>query len=56
MEVMWARERDLPVAIWIRDGTPMNDLSPWYRYHATAMTNSVDMALRHVEHQAGGGA
>lgn len=55
MEVMWARERDLPVAIWIRDGTDMDDLSPWYRHHATAMTNSVELALNHLERQAGGG-
>lgn len=56
MEVMWARERDLPVAIWIRDGSDFEDLSPWYRYHATAMTNCLDMALGHLERQVGGDA
>jgi len=55
MEVMWASERDLPVAIWVRDETDFEDLSPWYRYHATAVTNAVALALRHLERQTGGG-
>jgi len=45
MEVMWSYERDMPVVIWIRDGTPHSELSPWYRHHATAVTDSVAMAV-----------
>jgi len=45
MEVMWASERDLPVVIWIRDGTSHSELSPWYRHHATVVTDSVAMAV-----------
>jgi|AntDeeMinimDraft_4_1070355.scaffolds.fasta_scaffold38337_2 hypothetical protein len=26
MEVMWARERDMPVALWIRDGTAVDEV------------------------------
>ena len=40
MEVMWAHERDVPVVIWIRDDTLYGELSPWYRYHADAVTTS----------------
>lgn len=54
MEVMWAFERDYPVAIWIRDSTPIDELSPWFQYHATAMTNSLQMALSHLDRQVGG--
>ena len=56
MEVMWARERDMPVALWIRDGTAVDELSPWYRYHATAMTNSLPLALDQLDREFGGGA
>lgn len=53
MEVMWARERDYPVAIWVRDpATEFDALSPWYRYHSTALTTNVEMGLRHIERQA----
>lgn len=56
MEVMWARERDLPVALWIRDDTKFDELSPWYRYHATALTTDLGMALRHIEDEVTGDA
>jgi len=53
MEVMWAYERDMPVAVWLRDDTGYDELSPWYRYHASAVANEVESALwhsgRHVE-------
>jgi len=52
MEVMYAREREMPVAIWVRDDTEFDDLSPWYRHHATALTTDVEMGLRHIESQA----
>lgn len=51
METMWAHERHYPIALWVRDGTDFEDLSPWYRYHATALTNSAELALRHIERQ-----
>jgi len=53
MEVMYAREREMPVAIWIRDDIEMEDLSPWYRYHATAITTAAGMGMTHIENQAG---
>jgi hypothetical protein len=49
MEVMWARERDYPVALWIRDDTAFDGLSPWYRHHATALTNDLELALGHIK-------
>jgi len=52
MEVMWAFERDMPVAVWTRDATALDDLSPWYRYHAGERTNDVEMALWHLWDQA----
>lgn len=54
MEVRWARERDYPVALWVRDDTEFDDLSPWYRYHATALTTAPGMGLRHIERQLPG--
>jgi nucleoside 2-deoxyribosyltransferase len=55
MEVMWARERGYPVALWIRDGTAYSSLSPWYRYHATCVTNCRELALAHIDRYNGGG-
>jgi nucleoside 2-deoxyribosyltransferase len=52
MEVMWAYERDVPVVIWVRDETPVHDLSPWYQYHATAITNSLKQAALRVYAEA----
>lgn len=52
MEVLYARERGLPVAIWVRDSTEFDALSPWYRVHATAITTAPELGLRHVERQA----
>lgn len=52
MEVMYARERDMPVALWVRDETDFEALPIWYRYHATALTTNVEMGLRHVEQMA----
>ena len=45
MEVMWAHERDVPVVVWIRDETLYGELSPWYRYHADAVTTSRSEAV-----------
>jgi nucleoside 2-deoxyribosyltransferase len=49
MEVMWAFERAYPIAVWVRDETPIADLSPWYRFHAGAITNDAEMALSHLD-------
>lgn len=54
MEVMWAYERDYPVALWIRDNTAISDLSPWYRHHASAITNSIELALGHIDREVSG--
>jgi len=54
MEVMWARERDYPVALWVRDDTPVDELSPWYRHHVTACTTDVELAISHLTEQVGG--
>lgn len=48
MEVQYAYGRHIPVAIWNRDGTSHEDMSPWYRYHATIWPN-VDRALDSLE-------
>lgn len=49
MEVMYAQEREIPVAVWIRDETPVEHLSPWYQYHASAITTDVEAAIAHLE-------
>jgi len=51
MEVMWAYEREMPVGIWIRDGTPFDAVSPWYRYHATTITNARDKTLARIKQE-----
>jgi nucleoside 2-deoxyribosyltransferase len=45
MEVMWAYERDIPVCLWVRDETPYDELSPWYRYHVSMAVNSPKLGL-----------
>ena len=45
MEVMWAFEHGTPVVVWIRDETLYSELSPWYRYHADAVTTSRSEAV-----------
>jgi hypothetical protein len=52
MEVMWAHERGYPIALWVRDDTEFGGLSPWYRYHATAITTAVGMGLSHIRRYA----
>ena len=49
MEVMWAYERDYPIAVWIRDETPVIDMSPWYRYHADVLVPEAITALENLE-------
>jgi len=48
MEVMWAHERDIPVAVWLRDDTAHDELSPWYRYHADTVTDELEGALHYL--------
>lgn len=48
MEVRWAYERDYDIAIWIRDDTAIDDLSPWYLHHASAITTSLELAVGHL--------
>lgn len=55
MEVMYARRvKELPVAVWMRDDTDFRDTSPWFRSLATAMTNSSELALSHIENHPEG--
>jgi len=49
MEVMWAYERDYPITIWLRDGSILPDLSPWYLYHADFITSKQGHAVAHLE-------
>lgn len=50
MEVMWAAERDYPVVVWIQDSEiGLEDMSPWYRYHADHIETSRDDALAKLE-------
>jgi len=42
MEVMFAYERDKPVAIWLRDDTHQEELSAWYRHHCFVSENRAD--------------
>lgn len=35
MEVMWSYMHGYPVLLWVRDDTPRDKLSPWYRYHVS---------------------
>jgi len=42
MEVMYAYERDKPVAIWLRNDTNPEELSAWYRHHCFISPNSAD--------------
>lgn len=45
MEVMWAYNRYKPVALWIRDGTPEENLSPWYRHHVSGIYDEMSDAV-----------
>jgi len=48
MEVLYAYERDLPVALCIQDDTMHHEIPAWYRYHATAQVSAPRLALRHL--------
>ena len=54
MEVMFAREREMPVAIWVRDETLREELSPWYRHHSSCVTNLPRAAVGHLVRKSGG--
>jgi len=51
MEVMYAYDRDIPTALWIRDGTDSEDLSPWYRHHVTGVFDALRPALGHLRQE-----
>ena len=51
MEVLFAYERDMPVAIWLRDQTPLSDLSPWYHYHSEFITSKPGNAVAYLERE-----
>lgn len=51
MEVLLAWQQGKPVALWIRDDTTFEAISPWFHCHVTAMSTDPLMALRHVGRQ-----
>jgi len=50
MEAMYAYERDLPIALWVRDDTTIADLSYWYRHHSFP-TQDLQQAMDYLEHK-----
>lgn len=48
MEVLYAYERDKPVALCIQDDTMHHEIPAWYRYHATVQVSAPRLALRHL--------
>jgi hypothetical protein len=48
MEVLFAYERDKPVALCIQDDTMHHEIPAWYRYHVTAQVSAPRLALRHL--------
>jgi len=54
MEVMFAHARDIPIAVWIRDETLREKLSPWYRHHAGRVTYLPGVAVGHLVNETGG--
>jgi hypothetical protein len=49
MEVMWAYERDYPIALWVRDATAKSAVSPWYLHHADIVTHQRDTAVEFLQ-------
>ena len=49
MEVMWAYERDYPIALWLQGGVNPSDLSPWYHYHVDNIVSHAGMAVDYLE-------
>jgi nucleoside 2-deoxyribosyltransferase len=50
MEVMFAFDRDIPTALWLRDDTDIEALSPWYRYHTDYVAGDVGACLARLHH------
>jgi len=48
MEVLYAYERDIPVALCIQDDTMHHEIPAWYRYHVSAQVSAPRLALRHL--------
>lgn len=46
MEVLYAWQLGKPIIIWCKEG---ENLSPWLRYHNTAIVHSLDDALKKLE-------
>jgi len=53
MEVVAGWRDDVPVSMWIRDDTPLTDISPWYRYHCGQITNDRGLAVSFLERRCG---
>jgi len=50
MEVMYAYAREIPTALWVRDDTDIEALSPWYRYHTDYVAGDVGACLARLHH------
>ena len=55
MEVHYAFRRGYPVALWLRDDTDPDELSPWYRHHVSAITDSAELAVDHIRREVDDG-
>jgi len=53
MEVIAGWRDDIPVSMWVRDGTPLTDISPWYRYHCGQITSDRGLAVSFLERRCG---
>lgn len=42
MEVMYAYERGMPIVIWDIDGTGEENMSPWFRKHASRIESGLE--------------
>jgi len=49
MEVQWAYGRNYYIFMWIRDDTPRDDLSVWYRYHCDYISDELDDVMNQLQ-------
>lgn len=49
MEIHYAFRRGMPIAVWLRDGTLPDELSPWYRYHTDYRVWQAGHAVRYLQ-------
>jgi len=49
MEVQWAYGRNYYIFMWIRDDTPRDDLSVWYRYHCDYISDELSDVMNQLQ-------